>query len=356
MQYGSSLAEVEIALAQKRTQIVNIGLTTGLHYENATSELALLEEEYKNRIKKLNVITLQNPTPSNNKILQRSILLFFEANRVSTIAPADSARGLDLHRKGMQYRELAGSTLEQHLVNLHIRRLQANFDNDLKVVESICAWFTSFEENLQLLMEDSSTKLKYDPNNMKFTIEKHNRPATSFQTLSSGHAAIFDIYSELIMQAEQFSITPNDLSGVVFIDEIEAHLHVSLQRLVLPFLERSFPNIQFIVTTHSPFILTSVNDSVTYDLSSNTYSETDISFYPYSNVLEGVLGTRPTSILLDEAIGEISNLLNSPLSNLARLKELTSQVKLSESLLDSRSRSFLLLGLNAILDQEESDV
>jgi predicted ATP-binding protein involved in virulence len=43
--------------------------------------------------------------------------------------------------------------------------------------------------------------------------------------------------------------------GVVMIDEIELHLHPAWQRNVLPALQQTFPNIQFIVTTHSPQVL-----------------------------------------------------------------------------------------------------
>ena len=46
-----------------------------------------------------------------------------------------------------------------------------------------------------------------------------------------------------------------DLQGIVLIDEIETHLHVELQKKILPFLTNFFPNIQFVITTHSPFIL-----------------------------------------------------------------------------------------------------
>lgn len=42
--------------------------------------------------------------------------------------------------------------------------------------------------------------------------------------------------------------------GVVLIDEVEAHLHVSWQQRIGPWLKAHFPRIQFIVTTHSPFI------------------------------------------------------------------------------------------------------
>ncbi|GIF06730.1 AAA family ATPase [Actinoplanes siamensis] len=48
-------------------------------------------------------------------------------------------------------------------------------------------------------------------------------------------------------------------SGVVLIDEIDAHLHVSWQKRIGPWLREHFPNIQFIVTTHSPYICQSAS-------------------------------------------------------------------------------------------------
>ncbi len=48
-------------------------------------------------------------------------------------------------------------------------------------------------------------------------------------------------------------------TGIVMIDEIELHLHPQWQRNVLPALNHTFPNIQFIVTTHSPQVLSNVD-------------------------------------------------------------------------------------------------
>ena len=49
--------------------------------------------------------------------------------------------------------------------------------------------------------------------------------------------------------------------GIVLIDEIELHMHPSWQRRILPTLRRTFPNIQFIITTHSPQVLGEVDDN-----------------------------------------------------------------------------------------------
>lgn len=51
-----------------------------------------------------------------------------------------------------------------------------------------------------------------------------------------------------------------DHDGVVLIDEVDAHLHVSWQQRVGPWFKRHFPRVQFIVTTHSPFICQSADE------------------------------------------------------------------------------------------------
>ena len=61
--------------------------------------------------------------------------------------------------------------------------------------------------------------------------------------------------------------------ALFFIDEIEAHLHIELQKKVLPFLTASFPKVQFIVSTHSPFVLSSIENAVVYDLEKKIHIE-----------------------------------------------------------------------------------
>lgn len=52
------------------------------------------------------------------------------------------------------------------------------------------------------------------------------------------------------------NIEPSNMSGIVLLDEIDLHLHPTWQRRIVPILRRIFPKLQFIVTTHSPLVLT----------------------------------------------------------------------------------------------------
>jgi predicted ATP-binding protein involved in virulence len=201
---------------------------------------------------------------------RQAVVLYFEDKRLADIAEAKTAQGLQIEieeNRKVAYNQNVGNKLEQHLVNLRARRSFAlTEDKDQLLADTIDKWFEEFEENLKHLFEDDSVRLLFDSNKNKFSIQQNGKPPFTFQTLSAGYNAIFDVYADLLMRTEYFSISPTALEGVVFIDEIDSHLHISLQRLILPFFVESFPNIQFIVTTHSPFVLMSTKDILVYDL------------------------------------------------------------------------------------------
>jgi len=66
-----------------------------------------------------------------------------------------------------------------------------------------------------------------------------------------------------------------DGSFVVTMDEPENHLHPAMQRSLLPALMKAFPNVQFIVATHSPFIASSARSAAVYALKYESVAITD---------------------------------------------------------------------------------
>ena len=78
--------------------------------------------------------------------------------------------------------------------------------------------------------------------------------------VSGGLLALIDLAWQIYM----YSV--NNDSFVVTMDEPENHLHPSMQRLLMGNLVKTFPKVQFIVATHSPFIVSAVRDSRVYVL------------------------------------------------------------------------------------------
>lgn len=87
----------------------------------------------------------------------------------------------------------------------------------------------------------------------------------SMDAVSGGAAAVIDLAWQVFMYQ------PGGSSFVVTLDEPENHLHPELQRRVLADLIAAFPTVQFVVATHSPFIVGSVPESNVYVLD---YDET----------------------------------------------------------------------------------
>ena len=82
----------------------------------------------------------------------------------------------------------------------------------------------------------------------------------SIDALSGGAAAVIDLAWQVFMYQ------PSGSEFVVTLDEPENHLHPELQQCVLANLVSAFPTVQFVVATHSPFIVGSVPDSNVYVL------------------------------------------------------------------------------------------
>jgi predicted ATP-binding protein involved in virulence len=132
--------------------------------------------------------------------------------------------------------------------------------------------------------------------------------------LSAGYQSILWItmdlaYRNTILNPTMQSIA--DAEGVVLIDEIDMHLHPKWQWRVVPALERVFPKVQFILATHSPFIISScknaniisINEAHEINYPSSAYA------YAIQDVVELVQGSdavpkplRVFSIQFDDAL------------------------------------------------------
>ena len=76
--------------------------------------------------------------------------------------------------------------------------------------------------------------------------------------LSQGTQSIIQFLAHLLFgYAEYYDFPPDleDKPGILIIDEIDAHLHPSWQRRIIPALTSHFPNLQIFCSTHSPLML-----------------------------------------------------------------------------------------------------
>ncbi|MBY0238599.1 MAG: AAA family ATPase [Burkholderiaceae bacterium] len=125
-------------------------------------------------------------------------------------------------------------------------------------------------------------------------------------------------------------------SGVVLIDEVDMHLHPSWQQVILASLQEAFPRLQFIVTTHSPQVLTSVDASCIRQLRQEQQGHGEFSA---KHILQQTKGVASSDIL-----AEIMNVDPVPPVQEARMLDeyhALIQQNLHESLEGKEMRSLL---------------
>lgn len=126
-----------------------------------------------------------------------------------------------------------------------------------------------------------------------------------FAQLSDGQRNMLGMIADLAYRAATLNPhlganAPEQTPGVVLIDEVDLHLHPAWQRRVLPDLMRAFPKVQFIVTTHSPQVLsTAPSGSVRLIDAEHRERSVDRTLGKDSNaLLEDILGVpaRPQQV------------------------------------------------------------
>jgi hypothetical protein len=109
--------------------------------------------------------------------------------------------------------------------------------------------FISKDSVASLAIKDNAVPIILPLSPTKFNVGTH------FPGFSSGEGAICSIFAEILRESHclkqiQLPLIP----GIVLIDEVDKHLHAKLQKEILPKLFSLFPNVQFIFSSHSPFV------------------------------------------------------------------------------------------------------
>lgn len=225
------------------------------------------------------------------------LVAFYDALRTPTFnqpnAPINPAVGFDGNLS-----EKKSKVFIEYLAHLKVQRSLCRDEGKHEQAEAIDVWFKAFTDILRQIFCDDELMLQFEPFDYTFTIASKGKQSP-LSCLADGHAALLDIVADLILKMQKGGAPTAifDRPGIVFIDEIETHLHLELQRLVMPILTSVFPKIQFIITTHSPFVLSSIGNTVVYDLEKKEAMD-NADVYSYNSLAEGFFGVsgQPGSI------------------------------------------------------------
>ena len=151
-------------------------------------------------------------------------------------------------------------TQEQNLIYRNINSLELT---ELRNRSALRQARQNVERMLQAILQDRAAQLILNFRNVgssRISIRMGDgRIIPTLQSLSEGQSQLFHLFATIIRYGERTdlnrSVDISQITGLVVIDEIAAHLHPTLQHDVLPELISLFPKVQFIVSSHSPLFL-----------------------------------------------------------------------------------------------------
>ena len=155
---------------------------------------------------------------------------------------------------------LAEESNTKMLINWCKRMEEISWQEDKKIseYESVKAAVVSF---MSIMCESSVTGVRFDKRTeqLVYNINDENIP---IHLLSSGYQSVIwmvmDIaYRMAVLNPNLRSDATRKTPGIVLIDELDLHLHPKWQWKIVEALKTTFPQVQFIATTHSPIIVAS---------------------------------------------------------------------------------------------------
>ena len=237
-------------------------------------------------------------------------------------------------------------SINQLIVNNISNRALAMSDDSFEEAEKYEAVIKAIEKFIKDVT-DCEVKfiLKRSPNELKLRLHADD---LDFDVLPDGLRSLISWIADLLGKVDlvkwQDALPINEKNLILFLDEIEVHLHPAWQRKVLPVVQKLFKNSQIFVSTHSPFVVNSVDDAWVYRLevgngkakvaevveSENSYS--------ISQVLRDVFGVdEKFGKEVQDKLDKFENLKDKILSNGSNVKNEKELLKLAKSLADEPS-------------------
>ena len=170
-----------------------------------------------------------------------------------------------------------------------------------------------------LAMLDGFDDIHIDRSPLAMKVKKDGQ-YLKINQLSDGEKCTIALFGDLARRmalANPHLSNPLEGHGVVLIDELDLHMHTSWQRKVMRVLKETFPNIQFIITTHSPQILGELDD--TFNLFYMLREDNQVTLKQYKSfigwdanvILEEIMKTSSVNIGIKQLVEQMYEHINN---------------------------------------------
>ena len=145
------------------------------------------------------------------------------------------------------------------------------------------------------------------------------------EQLSGGYKAVLSVVADIAKRlaiANPESNNPLEEEAVILIDELDLHLHPRWQKTIVNDLKRTFINCQFIITTHSPFIVQALHADELFDINSMEYADEQGNYNGWSidEIQEEKMGVERKTSIYNEYIESFSDAVDA--ENYEKAKQL----------------------------------
>jgi predicted ATP-binding protein involved in virulence len=158
--------------------------------------------------------------------------------------------------------------LGQNLLNNSLAQTKKKLD-EAKIFDEKIKRFEKVINDI-IVDETKDNKIRFEMQSATKLVLIKNEQELDFDVLPDGLKSLISWIGDLLMRLDSLrwkDDTPIfDREIILFLDEIEVHLHPTWQRKVLPIVQKLFKNAQIFVSTHSPFVVNSVDDAWVYKL------------------------------------------------------------------------------------------
>ena len=200
-----------------------------------------------------------------------------------------------------------------------------------------------------------SLEVKQDDKENKLVLYlKKNDNFIEFRSLSSGEQRMFSIIYILISQISEINPKSDSFSeaeGIVMIDEIDSHFHPRWQAIILDILTSAFPNIQFIVTSHSPYMINNLKQDEVIYLDNFKYTPSDKLVNIYGRdinfIVKYLMGVEIRPKIIVDQVKKIEALIDSD-----KLSDASKELEILKSSLDEND--FEVIRLDTLIQMENA--
>lgn len=183
--------------------------------------------------------------------------LWDRANRTVDVEKKALEKSETFKAQGIVNEEEYKENIKLHKSRLeNAEREKSRYDNEVQAIRNCLLKFSHGDKNIEVTDIFVSV---YEESGLCLQTRDGMNP--SFLNLPAGYKRLFFMVLDIAYRSLVLSNgSTTDLPGIVVIDEIDLHLHPELEQSVLSRFRKTFPSVQFIISTHSPLVLSGVEN------------------------------------------------------------------------------------------------